>query len=55
MEMKERIKRSQAEQYKPRADYDDLLKLRETDPTAFAKLTPAERITLGYYLHAKEA
>ena len=55
MILEERAKRKQAIAYKPDERHEDLLKLRDTDPAASAKLQAIKRIALGHYLNEKQA
>lgn len=41
--------------FRPNATQERLLRLRETDPAAFAGLPPATRMGAAYYETAKEA
>ncbi len=39
--------------FEPSAFYEKLLALRDTQPQAFASMSPASKLTLGYYEGAK--
>lgn len=51
----EAVNQTQYETFRPNSYFENLLRLKTTDPQTFAILSPSEKIALAVYSEQKEA